>query len=48
MFEVIDRQTKEIKGTYKSRNVARRNADKLDNIYGGYRYYVNEVSEIKQ
>ena len=43
MYQVIDKQTKSVMGTYKSKITAGKKADRLDNIYGGYRYYVKEV-----
>ena len=43
MYQIIDKQTQQVKGTFKNRHTARNKADKLDNIYGGYRYYVKEV-----
>ena len=45
-YIVIDKQTglPANKREYKSRQGARRAADKLDNIYGGYRYTVRECT----
>lgn len=43
MYQVIDKQTSQILGTFKNRKTARNKADKLDNVYGAYRYYVKEV-----
>ena len=40
IYQVIDKKTKDVLGTYKSRKIAVRKADKLDNAYGGYRYGV--------
>jgi hypothetical protein len=41
MYRVIDRQTKLFtKGLYKTFRSAKRAADRLDNAYGAYRYYV--------
>lgn len=40
MYQVIDKQTGKIMGEYKTAVSARRRADKLDNQYGGYRYFV--------
>jgi len=42
MYQVIDRQTGEVMGTYQTRSRADRRADKLDNEYGAYRYYAQE------
>ena len=42
-YQVIDRHTQSIIGTYKSRKRATNKADKLDNIYGAYRYKVKSV-----
>lgn len=39
-FKVIDRQTGETIGTYSTEKRARSKKDKMDNAYGGYRYYV--------
>lgn len=43
-YQVIDKQTGTVKGTYASRIRARHRADALDNEYGAYRYYVREVA----
>lgn len=43
MYQIIDKQTGLTMGTYKNRKTARNKADKLDNQYGAYRYYVKEV-----
>lgn len=44
-YHVVDRQTgKAIGGIYKDRVKARRMADRLDNEYGAYRYYVRSVA----
>ena len=40
IYQVIDHKTKEVQGTYKSRKIAVRKADKLDNAYGYYRHRV--------
>ena len=42
-FQVIDRQTNQVMGTYASRKRARNKADRLDLEYGAYRYYVKQV-----
>ena len=42
-YQVVDKQTGAVKGMYVSRIRARNRADKLDNEYGAYRYYVKEV-----
>lgn len=39
-FKVIDRQTNQTVGTYTSEKRAKTKRDKMDNAYGGYRYYV--------
>lgn len=39
MYQVIDGKTGAVVGTYKTRKTAKRAVDRLDNIYGGYRYY---------
>lgn len=42
-FAVIDRQTGLTIGTYGTSKRARNKRDQLDNIYGGYRYFVREI-----
>lgn len=42
-YQVIDRHTKKIMGTYQDVKRARRRADKLDLEYGAYRYGVEKV-----
>lgn len=43
-FVVIDRQTnKKVGKEYDTYAEARRNADRRDMAYGGYRYYVKEI-----
>lgn len=43
MYEVIDRKTAQVVGIYKTLKTARRAVDRLDNIYGGYRYHHRRV-----
>lgn len=45
MYIVIDRRTNEqdTKTVYKSRAAANRAVDRLDNEYGGYRYFAKAV-----
>ena len=43
-YQVIDNKTSEVVGTYKTRKLARRRADKLDLEYGAIRYSVREKS----
>ena len=44
MYQIIDHQTGATIGKpYKNRTTARNKADKLDNAYGAYRYYVKEL-----
>ncbi len=44
-YYVMDRKTKKPVGKpYKNKNRARTRVDQLDNIYGGYRYYVSDNS----
>jgi len=43
MYEVIDRQTGKQVGIYKTHKTARRAVDRLDNAYGGYRYYARQI-----
>lgn len=38
MYRVIDRQTNKVMGIYKTLRSACRAVNRLDNIYGGYRY----------
>jgi hypothetical protein len=44
-YTLIDGHTKKVLKEYKShqRKTARNRADKLDNIYGAYRYHVKPV-----
>jgi hypothetical protein len=42
-YQVIDRQTQQVVGTYKNRAAASRRVDKLDNEYGSYRYFVKTI-----
>jgi len=44
MFFVIDRTTKARMGCYQTLKRARARADKLDNIYGGYKYIVVDIN----
>jgi hypothetical protein len=44
MYQVIDRQTKKVMGTYKTRKAAKRAVDRLDNEYGAYRYYHQTIA----
>lgn len=44
VYQIIDRQTGAIMGTYKGRIRARHRADRLDNEYGAHRYYVRQVT----
>jgi hypothetical protein len=43
MYMVIDGRTDSVIGKYRSVKRARNKRDKLDNEYGGYRYFVKEV-----
>jgi hypothetical protein len=43
VYEVVDRQTGTVQGVYRTRNRARRHADRLDLHYGAIRYYVRET-----
>jgi hypothetical protein len=45
MYSVIDIRTGEIVGSYKSRKLADRKADKLDMEYGAVRYVVRFTNE---
>lgn len=47
MFEVYDRQTGDVVGTYGSLKRASRAVDKRDNEYGGYRYAHRPVAKAK-
>lgn len=42
-WQVIDRQTGAVMGTYRSANRARSRRDKLDSAYGGCRYFTRRV-----
>jgi|HubBroStandDraft_6_1064221.scaffolds.fasta_scaffold6508927_1 hypothetical protein len=45
-YVVIDKQTRQqVRGPYATRVRASRMVDRLDNEYGGYRYFVQEVSK---
>ena len=44
-YQVVDRQTQRVVGTYKSRNRAHNVADRKDNEYGAIRYSVRPVYE---
>lgn len=44
-YQVIDSRTQYIMGTYSTMRRALNKADKLDNIFGGYRYQVIEIKE---
>ena len=45
-YIVIDTHTDEVKGRYKTRPQANRRADRLDNIYGAYRYAVEVENRV--
>ena len=45
MYQVIDRQTNNLMGTYSTSKRARNRADKLDLAYGSYRYKVICVAQ---
>ena len=46
MWEIIDRMTGlRVGKSYKNKLRAANRADKLDNEYGGYRYFVRQVKE---
>ena len=42
-YQVIDIQTKQVMGIYKTRNRASNRADKLDLAYGAIRYIVKPI-----
>lgn len=42
-YDVIDKQTKQVVGSYKSRHSARRSADRRDTAYGACRYIVKPI-----
>ncbi len=44
-YQVIDARTGNIMGVYINRTMARRKVDRLDNEYGGYRYFIKEVDK---
>lgn len=46
-YQIIDNQTKEIIGTYKTRKRATTRADKLDIKYGAIRYIVKPIFDQK-
>ena len=39
-YDVIDRQTGQTVSTHQTRRAATVKADRLDQVHGGYRYYV--------
>lgn len=43
-YQVIDKVTKQVIGTYSTRKRASNKVDKLDNAYGCYRYRWIEVT----
>lgn len=43
-YQIIDKQTGRIVGTYNNRIRARTRRDRLDNEYGAYRYIVKAVA----
>lgn len=43
-YQVIDRQTMSVVGTFKNKNAARNKRDRLDLAYGAVRYMVREVA----
>lgn len=43
-YQVIDKQTGAVRGTYASHIRARHKADALDNEYGAHRYYVHQIA----
>lgn len=43
MYQVIDKQTGKVVGTYQDAKRARNRRDRLDLQYGAIRYYVNRV-----
>lgn len=44
-YQVIDRQTQQVVGTFKSKQSARNKRDRLDLQYGAIRYMVREVAD---
>jgi hypothetical protein len=42
-YQVFDKQTMKLMGTYKTRMGAVRAMDRLDNAYGAYRYFVRAI-----
>ncbi len=48
MYNVIDRQTQQIVGTYATLKAARRSADRKDLQYGAIRYMVRAVETTNQ
>lgn len=43
-FQVIDRQTGAVVGTFKNKQAARNKRDRMDSAYGAVRYTVREVA----
>jgi len=44
-YDIIDRQTKQVVGTAKTRAGATRSCDRRDNDYGAIRYYAKPIYE---
>lgn len=43
MYQVINRMTNAVVGTYQTRSRARNAVDKKDNAYGAYIHFIKEV-----
>lgn len=44
-YQVIERGTDKVIGTYASRKRAQSKRDAMDNAWGGYHYYIKEIAE---
>ena len=44
-YQIIDRHTQAVVGTFKNKQAARNKRDRLDSAYGAVRYMVREVAE---
>lgn len=45
MYVVVDKLTKKVMGTYKTRRTASNAVDRLDNAYGAYKYQAVKLQD---
>jgi len=43
-YQVINRTTSQVVGTYSTKQRARNAVDKKDNAYGGYAHFIREIN----